>query len=227
MMSKDEILNSFFTRSFESEYNERLMLRDYILPSEEIHKYIRYLLEIPLFDFVDGIVSNYSVNHFSTKNIPQFSSFYNATDGICNILKENGDEGYKFVEMGVFLRPNNVVRNSRADLKYGENHCKTASDFGLVQIRVGNICYLSCFGKVFNDLTEVEKQRFLSRFVLRNNFINWVIYRASYRVVLLEQEMGILKPSTIKRRKPNVIYYLNLLKEQNDYRIDKILSNIR
>lgn len=227
MISKDEILNSFFTGSFESDYNERLMYRDYILPSEEIHDYILQLLEIPLFDFIDAIFSKYSVSHFSTKHIPQFSSFYDATDRICNILKENGDEGYKFVEMGVLLRPNDTVRDSRADLKYGENHCKIAADFGLVQIRVGNVCYLSCFGKVFNDLTEVEKHGYLSRFVLRNSFINWLIYRASYRIVLLDEEMSILKPSTIKRRKPNVKYYLGLMKGQNDSRIDKILSNIQ
>lgn len=227
MISKDEILKSFFSGSFESDYNERLMYRDYILPSKEIHGYIMQLIEIPLFDFVDAVVSQYSVSHFSTKSIPQFSSFYDATDRICNILKKNGDEGYKFVEMGVFLRPNDAVRDSRADLKYGENHCKTAADFGLVQIRIGNVCYLSCYGKVFNYLTEAEKRSYFSRFVLRNSFINWLISRASCRTVLLDEEMNILKPSTIKRRKPNVKYYLGLMKGQNDSRIDKILSRIQ
>ena len=227
MMSKEEIINLFFTGSFEAEYNEQLMYRDYDLPSEEILDFIRQVIGISLFEYTDAIVTKYSTSHFSTKDIPQFSSFLDATDRICSILKENGDEGYKFSEMGVLLRSNNVERDFRADLKYGENHCKTAADFGLIQIRVGNVCYLSCFGKVFNSLSEHEKSAYLSRFVLRNSFINWLIYRASYRKVLLDEEMSILKPSTIKRRKPNVKYYLNLLKGQADLRIESILSKIQ
>ena len=226
-MSKEEIISLFFTGSFEAEYNEQLMYRDYDLPSEEILDFIRQVIGISLFEYTDAIVTKYSTSHFSTKDIPQFSSFLDATDRICSILKENGDEGYKFSEMGVLLRSNNVERDFRADLKYGENHCKTAADFGLIQIRVGNVCYLSCFGKVFNSLSEHEKSAYLSRFVLRNSFINWLICRASYRKVSLDEEMSILKPSTIKRRKPNVKFYLNLLRSCPDCKIENLLSNIQ
>lgn len=225
-MIKEEVINSFFKGSFESEYNEQLMYRDYILPSKEIYNYIKDLIEIPVIDYIDAIVNRFPASHFSTKDIPQFSSFYDATDRICNVLKENGDDGYKFAEMGVLLRANNVERDCRADIKYGENHCKTAADFGLVQIRFGNVCYLSCYGKIFNELTEIEKQNYLSRFVLRNNFINWLVCRAKNHIIKLDEAMGLLSPSTIKRRKPNVRSYLNLLKGQNDDQIEAILSNI-
>ena len=226
-MIKEEVLKSFFTGSFESEYNERLMFRDYILPSEEIYDYIKNLIDIPVVEYIDAVITRFSASHFSTKDIPQFSSFYDATDRICNILMENGDNGYKFAEMGVLLRSNYVERDCRADIKYGENHCKTAADFGLIQIRFGNVCYLSCLGILFNELTETEKQNYLSRFVLRNNFINWLICRAKQHIINLDDEMNILSPSTIKRRKPNVIYYLNLLKGQSDSQVDNILSNIQ
>lgn len=227
MKSKEDILNSFFSGSFEAEYNERLMLRNYTLPSEEILNYIGMLREIPLFDFIDAAVSKYPVCHFSTKDIPQFSSLKDGTEGICEILNEKGDEGYKYVEIGVFLRSENMVRDVRADVKYGENHCKTAADFGLVQIRVGNVCYLTCFGKIYHSLTEFEKRDYLARFVIRNRFINWLLCRAINRPVLLEEEMSILKMSTIKRRKPNVKQYLGLLNNQQDSRIENILSNIQ
>jgi len=227
MKSQKDILNSFFLGSFETEYNERLMLRNYTLPSEEILEYIGMLREIPLFDFIDLAVSKYPVSHFSTKDIPQFSSLNDGTDRICEILNTNGDNGYKFAEIGVFFRPENMVRDVRADVKYGENHCKTAADFGLVQIRIGNVCYLTCFGKIFNSLTELEKRDYLSRFVIRNRFINWLLSRAVSRPVLLEEEMSILKMSTIKRRKPNVKQYLGLLNNQQDSRIENILNNIQ
>ncbi len=227
MRSKEDILNSFFLGTFEAEYNEHLMFRNYILPSEEILEYIGILREIPLFDFIETAVSKYPVSHFSTKDIPQFSSLYDGTDRICEVLNVNGDNGYKFAEVGVFLRPEKTERDYRADLKYGENHCKTAADFGLVQIRASNACYLTCFGKVFNNLNELEKRDYLSRFVIRNRFINWLLCRASNRPVLLEEEMSILKMSTIKRRKPNVKQYLDLLSNQHDPRIRKILSNIQ
>ena len=226
MMSKEEIINLFFTGSFEAEYNEQLMYRDYDLPSEEILDFIRQAIGISLLDFIDAIVTKYSTGYFSTKDIPQFSSFHDATDRICSVLKESGDEGYKFSEMGALLRPKNMVRDFRADLKYGENHCKTAADFGLLQIRVGKVCYLSCFGVIYNELSESEKQAYLSRFVLRNNFINWLINKAVVRKVNLDEEMNILSISTIKRRKPNVKYYLSLLQNINDKQINEIISNI-
>lgn len=227
MKSKEDILNSFFSGSFEAEYNEQLMLRNYTLPSEEILEYIGMLREIPLFDFIDVAVSKYPASHFSTKDIPQFSSLKDGTERICEILNANGDDGYKFAEMGVFFRPENMERDVRADVKYGENHCKTAADFGLVQIRIGNVCYLTCFGKIYNSLTEIEKRDYLARFVIRNRFVNWLLCRAVSRPVLLEEEMSILKTSTIKRRKPNVKQYLALLKQQNDPIVDKILCNIQ
>lgn len=224
-MSKEELLNSFFSGSFETEYNEALMFRNYTLPSEEILEYIGNLREIPLFDFVDAAITNYPTTQFSTKDIPQFSSLEAGTDRICEILNKNGDNGYKFAEIGVFLQSGE--RDSRANLKYGENHCKTAADFGLVQIRVSKACYLTCFGKVYNSLSDEEKKDYLSRFVIRNRFINWLLCRASHRSVMLEEEMNILKLSTIKRRKPNVKQYLGLLEVSQDSRINKILYNIR
>lgn len=226
-MSNREFINSFFTRSFEAEYNERLMYRDYVLPSKEILDYLSQVIEIPLSEYIDAITTKFPVSHFSTKDIPQFSSFDDATDKICSVLAEKGDEGFKYSEIGSFLRNNDKKRSLQADVKYGENHCKTAADFGLIQIRIGNICYLSCFGIVFNILTELEKKEYFSRFVLRNNFINWLINRADERKVLLDEEMSILSPSTIKRRKPNVNYYLDLLKEHNSRCINKLLSNIQ
>ena len=225
MKSKEELLNSFFSGSFETEYNEDLMYRNYTLPSEEILEYIGNLRKIPLFDFVNAAVTNYPVSHFSTKDIPQFSSLEDGTDRICEILNKNGDNGYRFAEIGVFLRSGE--RDYRADLKYGENHSKTAADFGLVQIRVSNACYLTCFGKVFNCLTDKEKNDYLSRFVIRNKFINWLLCRASCRTVVLEEEMSILRLSTIKRRKPNVKRYLSLFDDSHDSRIEKILANIQ
>lgn len=227
MMNNKEILESFFTASFEAGYNQRLMYRDYKLPSEEIFDYLHRVMNIPLYEFLDAVMTKYPTSHFSTKDIPQFSSFTDATNRICSILKAKGDDGYKYAEIGMFLRGTDAERNLGANLKYGENHCKTAADFGLIQIRVGKVCYLSCFGIIFNELSESEKQNYLSRFVLRNNFIKWLINKAALRKVSLEEEMSILSPSTIKRRKPNVKYYLDILKGQNDSQIDSFLSNIR
>ena len=226
MMSSEEIIASFFTGSFESEYNQRLMYRDYKLPSVEIFDYIHKVMNIPLYEFLDAVMTKYSTSHFSTKDIPQFSSFNDATNRICDVLMDHGDEGFKFEEIGMFLQSNDVEKKTGAYLKYGENHCKTAADFGLIQIHVGKVCYLSCFGVIFNELSESEKQNYLSRFVLRNNFIKWLINKAYTHKVNLEEEMNILSPSTIKRRKPNVNRYLNLLKNSSDMRIDNILSNI-
>lgn len=224
-MTKDELIQTFFTRSFEEDYNEQLMFRNYAFPQEEIIDYVKKIIDIPVIDFVHAINDSYTASYFSTKDIPQFSSFIDATSGICKILIEKGDNGYKYLDIGIMFRNNGEERDKRADLKYGENHSKTAADLGLLQIRMNQVCYLSCFGRIFNYLSDDEKKEYLARFVLRNKFVNWVIFRAGFRIVSLEEEMGILSPSTIKRRLPNVKQYFNLLR--GNVETERILNNIQ
>ena len=73
---------------------------------------------------------------------------------MCQLLKAANDPGFSYVEMGVLLRHNGEERKQGADQKYGENHSKTAADFGLVQISpLSHRIFLTSIGYVFEMLS--------------------------------------------------------------------------
>lgn len=226
-MSTYELLYQFFERSVEEDYNEKLFQRSYVLPQDEVLEYVRSLLEIPMDDFFAYIQEYRRSYSFKVSEIPQYSSIEDATIRICQVLKEANDPGFSYVEMGVLLRRNGVVRKQGADQKYGENHSKTAADFGLVQISpLSHKIFLTSIGYIFGELSIDEQHAYLSRAILRNNFINCILTRAASQEIVLYNEMSILSPSTINRRLSNVKGYLKLVAEKCDM-ITAVLNNIK
>ncbi len=211
-MSQDDLLRIFFQRTIEEDYNEKLFKRSYILPQDEVLEYVRNLLEIPIDDFF-AYMHQYNRSYsFSVREIPQYSSLEDATIRLCYGLKEANDPGLSFVEVGELLRHGDGIRKQGANQKYGENHSKTAADFGLVQISpISHKIFLSAIGYVFDSLSTNEQEEYLARAVLRNSFINCILARATHQQIVLYDEMSILSQSTIYRRMPNVKGYLRLL----------------
>jgi hypothetical protein len=216
-MSNHELLYQFFERSIEEDYNEKLFQRRYILPQDEVLAYIRNLLEIPMDAFFIFMREHHRSYSFKISEIPQYSSIEDATIRMCQVLKAANDLGFSYVEMGVLLRHNGEERKQGADQKYGENHSKTAADFGLVQISpLSHKIFLTSIGYVFDLLSQEEQQAYLSRALLRNGFINCILSRAAIKPIVLYNEMSILSPSTINRRLPNVKGYLKILDGRGD-----------
>lgn len=211
-MSQDDLIKAFFQRTIEDEYNENLFRRSYVLPQEKVLEYVRNLLEIPVDIFFLYMLKHNRSYSFRVKDIPQYSSIEDATTRLCSRLKEVNDPGLSYVETGVLLRHGDYIRKQGADQKYGENHSKTAADFGLAQISpYSHKIFLSAIGYVFNSLSAIEQEEYLARAILRNSFINCILSRAVSNKILLTNEMSILSQSTINRRLPNVKGYLRIL----------------
>ena len=226
-MSRDEQLRIFFQHSFEEDYNEKLFRRSYILPQNEVLEYVRALLAIPIEDFFMYMLQHNRSYSFSVREIPQYSSLDDATTIICKVLKDANDPGLSYVEVGILLRHDENGRKQGADQKYGENHSKTAADFGLVQISpLSRKVFLTCVGYIFNLLSQEEKNAYLARAILRNNFINCVLSRAYEHQIIMAEEMSILSPSTIARRLPNVKGYISLLSKSEGLPLS-VFMNIR
>lgn len=226
-MTNHKLLYQFFERSIEEDYNEKLFQRSYVLPQDEVLAYIRSLLEIPMDEFFTYVREHHRSYSFKVSEIPQYSSIENATVRMCQVLKEANDPGFSYVEMGVLLRHNGEIRKQGADQKYGENHSKTAADFGLVQISpLSHKIFLTSIGYIFGSLSSDEQQAYLSRAILRNNFINCILSRAALQEIVLCDEMSILSQSTINRRLPNVKGYLKLLNGSGDT-ITPAIKNIK
>ena len=202
-MDSNSITQSFFDRSFEKEINDNLFYRNYTFPMNKVLEYINEIVNTPIEHYIEYIISHCSISYIESSDVVQFSSLEAATYGITNRLKMTSDEGCSFVEIGQLLLKEQPTKNEIAYRKYGENHTKTAREFGLVQI-LYNKTYSSCLGHVFPDLDESIRKRLLRRLMLRNKYFSLIIKISNNGPVSLDSQLGFLSESTKIRRLSNL-----------------------
>lgn len=205
-------LETFFTGAFERFLNEKLFYRDYQLDKQKMSEYTDRLVQIPIKGYIDYLVAQVPLCFVQSQDIVQFSSLNDATAKICIKILEAGDEGLRYTEIGQLLLDDGKVRKTGALKKYGENHAKTAVEFGLVQNKYDYI-YLSCIGVVFGDYSIKKRNELLKRLILRNRFVQRLAILSQKGEISLEQEMAILSEATIKRRLPNIRTLFSLFDE--------------
>ena len=221
----NSLVRDFFDKRIEEEINKKMLYYSYSFEYELVMNYVRSLLDISLVEFINFITENYDVSYLESKDVLQFSSLDDFTSNICACLKEEGDEGFGFLEIGKFLENDGIIRKDGAYLKYGENHSKTACEIGLLFCLSGKY-FLSCLGYIFNDLKDVDKDELLARLFLRNKLIKRLIYRwkingsASYN-----NEVGFLSESTKLRRKSNVKKIVEFIGSSSNHILDDFVKN--
>lgn len=197
-------LELFFTIKYEIEINEKMMYKSFKIDYISILNYINDIINIEYDFFIEYIISNYDVQYLTSDDVLQYSDLYDATVKICNKFKNDGDKGYRFVEIGQMLEDDDIQREDGAYRKYGENHSKTGENIGLLQ-KIDYTYYLSCLGETMNLLNSEQQEKLVDRLLLRNKLVRRLLYKsiklnnASY-----EYECGFLKASTMNRRKSNV-----------------------
>ena len=219
-------LDIFFSRKFELEEFEKYSTNKANYSTDELISYIHSLISIPYANFIDYVRDhNYDICLLSS-DIPHFSSLESATIKICSILKECAPrQSYTFDEIGKLLL-DDKERTPTALKKYGENHVKTAVDFGLC-IRKGNKFILSPLGYSYPELEHEVQVRLLSRLVLRHKFVFRVIHKVlNGQFVNVEEEIAFLSASTITRRKGNCLLLCRLISENKEIDTNHILSQI-
>lgn len=220
----NNLLDDFFNKTTESEFNQNLQELSYNLPKSNVLDYIRAIINIPIIDFLDWIDCHTFVT-IDSSDVPQLSNYEDAFYNIVNILIENGDTGYRYIEMGKMLQNDGVVRNEIADRKYGENHAKAAEYLGYLY-SLKFYYYVSCLGYCVNDLDDSEKKRFFVRLLLRTNLFKFVYLCTKNGPMEMSRALDILSPSTYRRRLSSLKLVLNSLKESNEYNFNTILKNI-
>ena len=217
------IVRDFFERKTESDINEKLFYRNYLLDGGFMADYIGQLISTPLSSFIDYVLTNCTVSYMTFADVVQFSSLEDATTGICIVLSESCD-GMHNIDVGRKLLNDGVERKDGALRKYGENHAKTALELGLVQENCGSY-YLSCLGEYFNRLSSEQQRELLRRTILRNRYFQRLLIKAQNEPVSLRGEMSFLSESTQKRRMPNVkALYSVLVGDGKD--IEQYIKNI-
>lgn len=217
-------LRLFFNHSLDNDLNETLLSINTSFPKEKILSYIADIISVPIPKFLEWIRTNRFVL-VESKDMLQISKFEDAFYNIVTKLKNNGDPGLRFIEMGKLLQNDGKDRNDGANRKYGENHAKTAEYLGYLFSKK-YFYFVSCFGYALDFLSEEEKTKLFSRLLLRTNLFR-IIYLSSLNdKVKLRSIFDFLSDKTYKRRLNGTREILFKLKLCNDYDFNNILDCI-
>lgn len=224
MNDTDQLLSTFFSKSFENEINEKMFIRNYRMNIDSVTSYAKHLIQIPLPLFIHYIIDNCSTSYITYQDVVQYSSFADATEGVCRALYEVDNNGLSNIEVGRALLNDGKERKDSALRKYGENHAKTAIELGLVNAYYSHY-YLTCLGLIFPQLEPFDQKELLRRTILRNRFFQKVVKKSQQGPVSLMKEISFLSESTAKRRLPNVRYCYSVLLG-NEPEVSQLLKSI-
>ncbi len=219
-----QLLSTFFSKSFENEINEKLFIRNYKMDTDLIVSYVKSLIKSPLTQFIHYIINNVSTSYITYQDVVQYSSFADATTGICKVLSDVDNNGLSNIEVGRALLNDGKERKDGALRKYGENHAKTAIELGLVNTYYSQY-YLTCLGIIYPQLEAFDEKELLRRTILRNRFFQKIIKKSQQGPISLFKEISFLSESTAKRRLPNIRQFLTALLG-DEPEIAAILKNI-
>ena len=192
---------------------------------EEIIEIIRFLNSIPIEYFVEHVYSLKTEFVVTSKDIPQFSSVYDSTYGICKILRQKDNITYK--ELGIEF---NTTPTNYAWVKYGSEQGYLSTLFMLTSYSTvgqkNKKITITNLGKVFPDLNEVEGKELIKRLCYRLKFFQLLIIKLyTENQVSVEDLFCGLSGSTIPRRKSSVKKIVSIMFEENSY--DFWLNKIR
>lgn len=208
-----EILDEFFALSFESVITEEMFERSYIFPQSKVEEYVMSIITTPYQHFVDYVYSHYCAKPITTSGIPQISSYDPSTRGICRVMKDLNDPGLTYIELGVALFEDGVVRNNGAYLKFGENQVKGAAFHGLTHESYKK-WFLTCLGYIYPELDDELRQYLSARTLLRNPFFHIIVAEAVEHDVNIIKYMRGLSPSTQSRRSSSCMHFFNVILKQ-------------
>ena len=156
---------------------------------------------------------NFNPYIIEAKDIPQFSNFDDCFYNVVQNIIRSGYSSVNYDQMGFFLR--NAPRNIVADRKYGENHAKTAALMGLCVIKRGVGISVTPIGEAFSQLSR-EKQNNLKAKLCLYIPLMQNVFAQEYTQEIIDSSLGVLSPTTRKRRHPNIKYIQMLIQDSID-----------
>lgn len=221
----DKLSRTFYEKTYENEINKKMLFYSYIFPTEDVLRYTHDVINIPVSQLLEVVLSMHKEEQIAPKDVFQFSNLEDATFRVCQVIKEINNPGVNTLEAGNLLLDDDKKRKKTAIVKYGENHVKTAEAFGLLY-ELTHVYFLSCLGCIQDLLSKEEKKKLLLRLVLRNKLIR-NMYVASFNgEVHMRQFLYMLSDSTYVRRRSNIRSILNVLEESDEYNFSEFLSRI-
>jgi hypothetical protein len=221
----EDLLSIFFNKSFENEINDKLQELNYAFEKEKVIDYCKKIISIDIKQFFIWI-DNHKFFTISSVDLPQLSDFNDAFYNVVYLLKENGDFGFRYVEIGKLLQNDSIERNDMANRKYGENHAKAAEYLGYLY-SLQYYYYVSCIGYILDDLNVIEKKKLFTRLLIRTNLFKAIYVMTKNNVLDFKKLFeGVVSEKTYKRRLSGTRLILNKLNDSHEFNFTKILNKI-
>lgn len=197
------MIKDFFSYVFEKDINEKMLERNYIFPKEDVMTFIHAIISVPYSEFLYYVNIHLCMKRLSASDITQCSSFEACTTNMCKAITSCDDKGVSFVEVATRLLNDGVERKVGALRKFGENQLKTAKQVGLVH-DLYNTWFLTCIGKVYNELSEEQRNSIMARIILRSPLYYQIFSDAQEKNINVCTYYSFLSYATIKRRTTSV-----------------------
>lgn len=217
------IIVDFFTQKYEKKINKGILY--YTFPKKEVTTYIEQVINEPVDRFVAYIKESNVKNKIEPSDVIQFSNIKDATINFCEKVNKINNPGLNFQEVGKLLQDNGINRKIGAYVKYGENHTKTAQALGLA-FELCNTYYLSGIGYIFMELSEENREKLLTRLILRSKLFTSMIQASVNGKVNMREFLYKLSDSTYVRRRSNIKKMMAYLTQSNEYDFTKFIDNI-
>lgn len=179
---------------------------------EELVFVCKFLLEIPINNFIYCIDETKTC---TTDMIIQYSNLEHALVDVARVLKFN-EQPMTFAQLGKIIMKS---KEEGACKKYGENHSKLANELSMVKLERKRATEVSntAFGKFSVGLSETDRIELAKRLVIRNEFIQKIIFYAKKGFVsYMDIACETLSESTAIRRKSNVRQLVNIILKDNE-----------
>ena len=176
------------------------------------------LLDVECKEIIHVIQKAGIIFKISHGDVPQFSSLEDCVYKVPLMVKDCGIDELTYTQLGFMLRTK--PRKEGADMKYGENQSKTASQMGLCSIKNARI-YPSYLGVAFCNLDKETQLKLLPKLVLFIPYIlNQFTAKAKYEDVI--SSISFLSPSTQRRRLTSIWYLITQVNKVLPYELQII-----
>lgn len=221
----DDIIIEFYSGKYEKRINKNSLYYSYNFPEQEVRAYVEEIIAEPIDRYIAYIKALKEREQITSKDVFQFSNLSDATIVICEKIKAHNNPGVRYIDVGKILLDDGKIRKDGAYTKYGENHVKTAEAMGLF-FELSRTYFLSCLGYVYCDLSNDDRQKLLTRLLLRNRLIVRMMQASENGNVNVREFLYMLSDSTYLRRKSNVKEVLNILDSSDEYDFTNFIEKI-
>lgn len=209
-----DFLHNFFGQIGEGSINDQMMEYSYVFPEKGVEEYVDEVCSIPFADYIEHLRLHPFSTNITSDDVTQLSSLTNCEIGLCKAL-HGVRRPLTSEDVGILLQDDGIIRDSRANIKYGENHAKAALQLGLTQDRYG-YWYLSCLGRIFPNLSLEKQKALLCRTLLRNRLYANIFLMLETGDVSIAKLWATanLSESTQLRRRSSVRHFIQLISFQ-------------